>query len=158
MASVNESGVYSLIFQSRKPEAKLFRKWVTGEVLPSIRRTGCYCARRRGAGAGGYVDLRHVPCGFADIGGYLIRVVEHESSRWFPINEVHRALGVSTRPGNAVSRLNRGERGMAIKIWLSGSPQPAWCANTSGVELLLSSSRGMFRSPRQIKLTLKGLA
>ncbi|GAB1403065.1 hypothetical protein MASR1M74_02430 [Lentimicrobium sp.] len=39
---VTESGLYSLIFQSRKPEAKAFRKWVTGEVLPSIRKTGRY--------------------------------------------------------------------------------------------------------------------
>lgn len=38
--TVNESGVYHLIFQSRKPEAKAFRKWVTTEVLPQIRRTG----------------------------------------------------------------------------------------------------------------------
>lgn len=39
---VNESGLYHLIFQSRKPEAKKFRKWVTGDVLPTIRRTGRY--------------------------------------------------------------------------------------------------------------------
>ena len=42
--SVNESGLYHLIFISRKPEAKAFRKWVTNEVLPSIRRTGSYSA------------------------------------------------------------------------------------------------------------------
>lgn len=42
MNIVNESGLYNLIFQSRKPEAKKFRKWVTGEVLPSIRKTGRY--------------------------------------------------------------------------------------------------------------------
>lgn len=39
---VNESGVYSLTITSRKPEAKRFRKWITSEVLPSIRRTGSY--------------------------------------------------------------------------------------------------------------------
>ena len=39
---VNESGLYSLVFQSRKPEAKKFRKWVTSEVLPSIRKYGYY--------------------------------------------------------------------------------------------------------------------
>lgn len=39
---VNESGLYSLILGSRKPEAKRFKKWVTGEVLPSIRKTGAY--------------------------------------------------------------------------------------------------------------------
>ena len=42
MNLVNESGLYNLIFQSRKPEAKAFRKWVTSEVLPAIRRTGRY--------------------------------------------------------------------------------------------------------------------
>lgn len=41
---INESGLYHLIFQSRKPEAKAFRKWVTNDVLPSIRRTGTYSA------------------------------------------------------------------------------------------------------------------
>jgi prophage antirepressor-like protein len=39
---IRESGVYELIFKSRKPEAKKFRKWVTKEVLPSIRKTGKY--------------------------------------------------------------------------------------------------------------------
>lgn len=39
---VSESGLYSLVFRSRKPEAKRFRKWVTSEVLPSIRKTGGY--------------------------------------------------------------------------------------------------------------------
>ena len=39
---INESGLYSLILTSRKPEAKRFKKWVTAEVLPAIRRTGQY--------------------------------------------------------------------------------------------------------------------
>ena len=42
MTIVNESGLYNLIFTSNKPEAKAFRKWVTSEVLPSIRKTGKY--------------------------------------------------------------------------------------------------------------------
>jgi len=39
---VNESGMYHLVFKSRKKAAKKFRKWVTSEVLPSIRKTGTY--------------------------------------------------------------------------------------------------------------------
>lgn len=39
---INESGLYSLILRSDKAEAKLFRKWVTSEVLPSIRKQGAY--------------------------------------------------------------------------------------------------------------------
>ncbi|MDP2431819.1 MAG: Bro-N domain-containing protein [Pseudomonadota bacterium] len=42
MAVVNESGLYALILGSRKPEAKRFKRWVTHEVLPSIRKTGSY--------------------------------------------------------------------------------------------------------------------
>lgn len=40
--SVNESGLYELIFTSRKSEAKEFKKWVKSDVLPSIRKTGSY--------------------------------------------------------------------------------------------------------------------
>jgi len=39
---VNEPGLYSLILRSRKPEAKAFKRWVTHEVLPAIRKTGRY--------------------------------------------------------------------------------------------------------------------
>lgn len=42
MLCVNESGLYNVIIRSDKPEAKPFRKWVTSEVLPSIRRHGAY--------------------------------------------------------------------------------------------------------------------
>lgn len=42
MIAVNESGLYNVILRSDKPEAKPFRKWVTSEVLPSIRKTGGY--------------------------------------------------------------------------------------------------------------------
>lgn len=41
---INESGLYSLVLSSRKPEAKRFKKWVTSEVLPQIHRTGQYQA------------------------------------------------------------------------------------------------------------------
>ena len=41
---INESGLYNVILRSDKPEAKPFRKWVTSEVLPSIRKTGGYIA------------------------------------------------------------------------------------------------------------------
>lgn len=39
---VNEDGLYDVILDSRKPEAKKFRKWITSEVIPSIRKTGAY--------------------------------------------------------------------------------------------------------------------
>ena len=39
---ISESGLYALVLRSRKPEARKFAKWVTSEVLPSIRKTGSY--------------------------------------------------------------------------------------------------------------------
>lgn len=44
MTMVNEEGLYEILFDSRKPEAKRFRKWVTKEVLPAIRQDGGYIA------------------------------------------------------------------------------------------------------------------
>lgn len=42
MILINESGLYTLIIRSNKPEAKKFKRWITHEVLPSIRKTGHY--------------------------------------------------------------------------------------------------------------------
>lgn len=42
MKFINESGLYDLVFASKRPEAKAFKRWVTSEVLPSIRKTGSY--------------------------------------------------------------------------------------------------------------------
>lgn len=45
---INEDGLYDVILDSRKPQAKRFRKWVTSEVLPSIRKTGGYSIPNEG--------------------------------------------------------------------------------------------------------------
>ena len=42
LSVVSEPGLYSLILRSRKPEAKAFKRWVTHDILPSIRKTGQY--------------------------------------------------------------------------------------------------------------------
>ena len=46
MTYISEQNLYKVIFQSRKPEAEAFTDWVTGEVLPSIRKDGGYIAAR----------------------------------------------------------------------------------------------------------------
>lgn len=46
---VNEPGLYSLVLGSRKPEAKAFKRWITHEVIPSIRKTGQYQAKPKSA-------------------------------------------------------------------------------------------------------------
>lgn len=58
LATINESGLFALILTSRKPEAKAFRRWITGEVIPSIRRTGSYQAPEPNAPATNDADIR----------------------------------------------------------------------------------------------------
>lgn len=47
MSAVNEPGMYSLVLKSRKPEAKKFKRWITHDVIPEIRKTGQYAAKPR---------------------------------------------------------------------------------------------------------------
>jgi len=54
MLFVNEPGLYRLVFKSRKPQAEAFKTWVFRDVLPSIRRRGCYTAPR----SAGFLGLR----------------------------------------------------------------------------------------------------
>lgn len=42
---INESGLYSLVLSSKLPTAKKFKRWVTGEVIPSIRKHGMYATQ-----------------------------------------------------------------------------------------------------------------
>lgn len=44
ITAVNEPGLYALVLSSRKPEAKAFKRWITHEVIPAIRKTGGYIA------------------------------------------------------------------------------------------------------------------
>ena len=56
---INESGLYHLIFQSRKEEARSFRKWVTSDVLPALRRTGLYELSSGATASTGVGSLRY---------------------------------------------------------------------------------------------------
>lgn len=56
VAVISESGLYSLILTSRKPEAKAFKKWVTSVVLPSIRKHGGYVAGQEKLATGELTD------------------------------------------------------------------------------------------------------
>ena len=43
---INEAGLYSLVMRSKKPQAKAFKRWVTHDVLPSLRKSGAYSIRK----------------------------------------------------------------------------------------------------------------
>ena len=47
LTTVNEPGLYALVLSSRKPEAKAFKRWITHEVIPSIRKSGGYIAGQK---------------------------------------------------------------------------------------------------------------
>lgn len=57
---INESGVYALIFGSKLPQAKAFKRWVTHEVLPAIRKTGQYSVALKPATVAEVVSLVRV--------------------------------------------------------------------------------------------------
>lgn len=67
---INESGLYHAVLKSRKPEAKRFRRWVTEEVLPSIRKTGAYLAPS--------ATLESLPPAIARQVGGIIKAVVHK--------------------------------------------------------------------------------
>ena len=137
--AANESGLYHLIFQSRKPEAKKFRKWVTGEVLPAIRKTGRY-ETMKSRMAGGFLDLRDVPYESFRFKGGEVRMVENEGAKWYSINDVFRCIGSRTESTQSVRRLNA-KRNLARKIQLFGMTHPGWFTTLLGVRLLLSASK-----------------
>lgn len=61
MTIINESGLYSLILKSKLPNAKKFKRWVTSEVLPAIRKHGAYLTDEKA------YDITHNPDSLADL-------------------------------------------------------------------------------------------
>jgi prophage antirepressor-like protein len=119
---INESGLYSVILTSRKPEAKRFKKWVTSEVLPSIRKTGGYGGRvpafiRRYNDNWDRVDSGY----FSVIGELTVRL-------WGRLEMVGHIMadrapdGREIRPDNSVGRL--------FSDWLKDR-NPAMCGSIS---------------------------
>lgn len=148
---VNESGLYNLIFKSRKPEAKSFRKWVTSEVLPAIRKKGYYQMGKQSKVD--YIDARDIPPTFTDLNNYAVTTVTLEEGKpWFLINDLHRAIHSATPSGQTAKKLNA-KRQLAIKIHAYGGTHPAWFTNTTGVNLIISGSR-ILKSSNQLKLAL----
>jgi prophage antirepressor-like protein len=136
--AVNESGLYTLIMRSNKPEAKTFRKWVTSEVLPAIRKKGYFGVRAEQKND--FVDARDIPYRSREINGFKVRFIELEGELWFSLNDVHRAIGSRTDATQAARKLNH-KQTLARKIWLFGNTHPAWFVKQLGVELLASGSR-----------------
>lgn len=150
--AVSESGLYSLIFQSRKAEARKFRKWVTSEVLPSIRKKGYYGVKKSPTD---YLDVRDVPYKVMGYRGGDVRVVEIDGEAWYSLNDIHSCIGARTDSSQSVRRLNAKQE-LARKLWLYGVTQPGWFVKELGVRLLLCGSQKN-RENTQLMLDFDGM-
>lgn len=156
---INESGLYNLIFRSNKQEAKAFRKWVTGEVLPSLRRTGTYAVhdndccsatlwRHRKYGPpqltaprmGEWLDLRDIPYSTIPLNDYRVRIIRHNDVDWYSVNDILKATNNSTSSCDVVRRLNA-NRTIAIRIFIYGNTHPAWFCTLTGMQLIVCGKK-----------------
>ena len=127
MTIINESGLYSLVLTSRKPEAKRFKRWVTGEVLPSIRKTGSY-----GISAGPVIpQTLSDALRLADGEKGISTIDTPDGEAWFVAADVCKVLEITNGP-NAMSRLDDDEKGIATADTLGGA-QKVSIINESGL-------------------------
>lgn len=145
MWCVNESGLYHLIFQSRKPEAKAFRKWVTAEVLPALRRTGRYEVKpkrwsQRFERPKEFLDLRAEPYELKMLNGYAVRVVVYEDVEWYSVADILRSMQVATSAYQTAASLSTSSRELTRKIYIFGSTHPAWFTTITGLRLIVAGS------------------
>ena len=99
---INESGLYSLILSSKLPQAKAFKRWVTSEVLPQIRKTGGYIPTRDASGrelSGEEIVER------ADvIVGNTLRLLNEPAEDTLTATQVAKTFNMTTLDFNAVLR------------------------------------------------------
>lgn len=81
MAFVNEPGLYTLVLGSRKPEAKAFKRWITHDVIPSIRKTGTYA----------------LPVMPDKLDSYMISDPVERARRWIAEEETRQRLAATNR-------------------------------------------------------------
>jgi prophage antirepressor-like protein len=93
---INESGLYSLILGSRKPEAKRFKKWVTSVVLPAIRKTGQYATPDRNT-------RRHAMEVAMAAGAAVRRSVCAQLSRGVPAKDVRYFVSLYATPDGEIN-------------------------------------------------------
>ena len=99
---INESGLYSLILSSKLPQAKAFKRWVTNEVLPQIRKTGGYIptkdAQGRQLSNEEIIDRADV------IIGRTLRMLNEDAEDTLTATQVAKTFNMNVRDFNAVLR------------------------------------------------------
>ena len=99
---INESGLYSLILSSKLPQAKAFKRWVTAEVLPQIRKTGGYIPTKDSEGRQLSVDeiLERADA----IVGNSLHILNEPAEDTLTATQVAKTFNMSTLDFNAVLR------------------------------------------------------
>lgn len=151
MTAVPESGLYHLIFQSRKPAARAFRRWVTSEVLPKLRRTGRYALdeatqatlfpsaeRVRASLPTDVLDLRATPYRTTPMSGYPVRTVDAEGRTLYSIGDVLRAARSANNASRVAGRLCCADGESVRRVMLFGASSVAWYMTKSALSLLRS--------------------
>ena len=99
---INESGLYSLILSSKLPQAKAFKRWVTNEVLPQIRKTGGYIPTKD---ADGHALSNEEIIDRADaIIGRTLRMLNEEAEDTLTATQVAKTFNMTVYDFNAVLR------------------------------------------------------
>lgn len=119
MIFVKESGLYALIFQSRKPEAKKFQKWVTDVVLPSIRKTGGYAVNN---------SFQHLLS--------FVPTVQDDNGTWYAASMLCRLCGKSMSGSFKSKAVRLQAAGLAKKVPVGKAEH--WYVHTNGVNELLN--------------------
>lgn len=172
MFAVTEAGMYSLVLRSRKPEAKAFKRWITHEVLPAIRKTGAYAPAQPLTGA--VLMAQALIEAHSTMATYQARVKELEpmAQSWEKLASatgdysVRDAAQVLCRDGGIQIGQNRLFRYLreASRPWLDGNSRPYQWAVDQGLVAEKISSFKFYRTngeeqlaTPQVRITAKGL-
>ena len=99
---INESGLYSLILSSKLPQAKAFKRWVTSEVLPQIRKTGGYIPTKDAQGR--QLSNEEIIHRADAIVGRTLRMLNEEAEDTLTATQVAKTFNMKVYDFNAVLR------------------------------------------------------
>jgi prophage antirepressor-like protein len=99
---INESGLYSLIISSKLPQAKAFKRWVTAEVLPQIRKTGGYIPTRDASGR--ELSSEEIIARADAIVGRTLRMLNEDAEDTLTATQVAKTFNMTVWDFNAVVR------------------------------------------------------
>ena len=102
MTIINESGLYSLILSSKLPQAKAFKRWVTAEVLPQIRKTGGYIPTKDASGR--QLSNKEIMERADDMVCRTLRLLNEPAEDTLTATQVAKTFNMTTLDFNAVLR------------------------------------------------------